>query len=174
MVSATPQAIAGVNPQSEASVMSVYPSISSKGLGRLIGQICDCIPTRIMGVKLSCWLFGLPMAVPALIGYALTKISGYQFELTNRSVKVWIMFLGAKSRLEKEIPLDDISEVAIEVLPGQEFYHAGDMYLLKEDGSSLLCMEGIQRPEVFRQNILKVCEAKNRTAASLKAIEARG
>ncbi len=174
MATANPQAIAGVSPQSEATIMSVYPSISSKGIGRFIGQICDSIPIRILGVKLSCILFALPLSPLALLGYAITKAAGLQFEITNRSVKVWQMSLGAKSRLVAAVPLGEISDVAIEVLPGQDFYHSGDLYLLKEDGTSQLTLEGVVRPEVFRQNILKTVESTNRTAESLSAIEARG
>jgi hypothetical protein len=173
MATATSQAIAGVSPQTEATIISVYPSIASKGMGRSIGQVCDSIPTKILGVKISCILFALPLAPLSLIGYALTKMAGLQFEVTNRSLKVWQMSLGAKSRLINEVSIDDIADVAIEVRPGQEFYHAADMYLLKEDGTSLLRMEGIPRPEVFRQNILKTCDAKSLTAEALKVIEAR-
>lgn len=165
-----PQPISGVSAGSESLLETSCPSIASSPIGRLLGQICDSIPLRIGGVKLSHLLFALPLAPFALIGYAVVRGTGNRYEVTNRSVRIRKLVGGT---LLRQVALTDFADVAIEVLPGQEFYHAGDLHLVDGKGADVLVLPGVSRPERLRQVILKARTARIQSDASLKTIQAR-
>jgi hypothetical protein len=164
------QAIFGVAAGQESQLETVYPSIAASGIGRLIGSVCDSIPLRIGGVKLSYLLFGLPMAPFALIGYFVLKATGEKYSVTNRSV---LASSALGSRLLRKVSLTDVADVAVEVLPGQSFYHAGDVHLLSAKGEPLLTLAGVGRPERFRRVILDARDARLENDSALKVIQAR-
>ena len=170
MPAVKPQAIAGVSAGHESLIETVYPSIAASGIGKAIGQICDSIPIRIAGVKLSYLLFGLLMAPFAVVGYALFKVANRRYVLTNRAVKV---FSSLGDNLQAEVSLGEIDEIAISVRSGQAFYHAGDVVLLKANGDELLTLPGVPRPERFRQSILEARDARLLSDSSLATIDAR-
>jgi hypothetical protein len=165
-----PQAIAGVSAGAESELESVYPSIAATSLGRLIGVICDAIPLRIGGIKLSALLFALPLAPVALLPYAWLKLLGQRYVVTNRAVRV-VSAIGV--RLFREIPLGEIDNIAVDVLAGQAFYHAGDLVLLKGNGDPIARLDGVARPYRLRQLILDAREARRQSDASLATIRAR-
>lgn len=150
--------------------MTVYPSIAATGLGRMLGALYNSIPLKIGGVKLSYLLFVLPTAPLGLLLYALTKMTGESYELTNRAVRKWKMALGTKSRLAGEVALSDVQEVYFDQQSGQEFYNAANLEI--EGGGGLL-LSGVQRADVFRQTILKARDARRYVQASLDVIAAR-
>lgn len=164
------QAISGVPAGRETLIETVYPSIASAGIGRLIGSICTSLPIRIAGVPLSCLLFALPLTPLALVGYFLIKVTGPKYIVTNRSVRSE-QAIGQK-RLS-QTSLNDIAEVAVDVQPGQAFYHAGDVLLLNAQGNVLATLPGVSRPERLRRVILEARESRVRNDASLKAIQSR-
>lgn len=165
-----PQAIAGVSAGADSELESVYPSIAATTLGRLIGVICDSIPLRIGGVKLSALLFALPLAPLALLPYFFMKLFGQRYIVTNRSVRI-ASTLGV--RMFREIPLGEIDNIAVDVQSGQAFYHAGDLVLLKPSGDAIATLEGVSRPFRLRQIILDAREARRENDASLATINAR-
>ncbi len=168
-----PQAISGVSPGIESHVMHVWPSIAANALGRFLGLVYDAIPLRLLGNKfprLSNLLFTLPTIPIAIALYFWTKILGRRYLLTNRSVQTWTT-LG--SRMLSEVALPSIDDIAIDERPGQSFYKAADMVLLAENGSILMRLEGVTRPEVFRRIILETRDARTQTEASLATIKAR-
>lgn len=166
-----PAAISGVSATHEAEVMTVYPSISAGGFGRLLGQVYDCIPVRVMGVKFSHLVFVLPTAPIAILLYALQKLFGKRYTLTNRHVQIW-MALGNKK--VSQVQLQDIVDVEIRELPGQSFYKSADLVLVtgktKEDP---IILSGVPRPHVFRQTLLKSRDARIQVGKSLETIKAR-
>ncbi len=170
MPAAQPQAISGVSAGRESVMETVYPSISASGLGRMIGSICDSIPVRIAGIKVSCLLFGLPLAPLALAGYAVFKLFGDRYVISNRTVKV-ISALG--ETLKGQANIADIDNVAINVKSGQSFFKAGDLILLKANGDEILTLPAVVRPERFRQVILETREARLLSDSSLATIDAR-
>lgn len=165
-----PQAIAGVSAGADSELESVYPSIAATSLGRLIGVICDSIPLRIGGVKLSTLLFALPLAPVALLPYFWMKLFGQRYVVTTRSVRI-ASTLGV--RLFREIPLGEIDNAAVDVKGGQAFYHAGDLVLLKAGGDAITTLEGVPRPYRLRQIILDAREARRQSDASLATINSR-
>lgn len=165
-----PQAIAGVSAGVDREIETVYPSIAATGLGKLIGGLCNAIPLRICGVKLSALLFGLPLAPLALVPYALMKLTGQRYVLSNRALRVKSA-LG--EHLLREVPLGEIDNIAAKVLPGQEFFHAADLVLLRANGDEIGTLPGVSRPARFRQIILDARDARLQSDASLATIQAR-
>jgi hypothetical protein len=164
------QAIAGLNPGAETVLVTVYPSIAATAPGRLLGRLYDSIPLKLGGIKLSHLLFTLPTAPLAVALYALLKLFGRQYVLTNRSVQLRLALSGRRTA---QFALAEIAEIEIEQLPGQAFYYAADLVLLRADGEELMRFEGVPRAEVIRQLILEARDARMKTEASMAAIEAR-
>jgi hypothetical protein len=162
--------IAGVTPNRETLIEEVWPSIAATGPGRLIGQICNSIPVKINGVRISQILFALPLGAIGAPMYLLTKITGQRYSLTNRTVQVRSSI---GDRLYKQIKLEDIADIAVVVLPGQEFHNAADLEIKNERGDVIMKLPGVVRPQRFRQVILDAREARVRNDASLATINAR-
>jgi hypothetical protein len=164
------QAISGVSAGVENLVMTVYPSIASGGIGRMLGRLYESIPSRIFGIKLSNLLFTLPTIPLALLLYASTKVVGSRYVLTNRRVTD---LSALTSRQWMEVALPEIDEIEVEQLDGQQFYHAADLVLYDSSGSVLGRLEAVPRAEIFRQTILEARDALMQTEAALATISAR-
>jgi hypothetical protein len=76
-------------------------------------------------------------------------------------------------RLNGQASLADIKTIAIDERPGQAFYKAADLLVKGADGKTILRLEGVQRPAVFRQTILEARDARQQVGESLKAIQSR-
>jgi hypothetical protein len=166
-----PQAISGVSAGQETIIESVFPSIAASGLGQMIGRICDSIPLKINGIKLSYLLFAPLLAPLGAIGYLKFKVFDPQYVLTNRALQVRS---AQGNRMISQVALNDIDNIAIDVLPGQEFFKAGDMQVLNSRQETILRLQGVPRPERFRQVVLDAREARAQNDAALKTIMARG
>jgi hypothetical protein len=90
--------------------------------------------------------------------------------LTNRALQVRQM-IGV--RLNSQASLSDIKSIDIQELPGQAFYKAADLLVKGGDGKTLVRLEGVQRPAVFRQTILEARDARLQVEESLKVIQSR-
>lgn len=165
-----PQAIAGVSAGLDREIETVYPSIASTGIGRAIGAICDSVPLRVGGIKLSALLFALPLAPVAVVPYALLKLFGRRYVLTNRVLRITSALGG---RLYREIGLGEFENIGIEFHTGQQFYHAGDLVLLKANGDAVATLPGVPRPERFRQILLDARDARLSCDAALATMTAR-
>ena len=163
-------AIIGVHASSESEIRSKYPSIASTALGRVLGNLYESIPIRIWGIKLSYLVFVLPTAPIGVLLYVVTKLAGERYVLTNRSVQRWAV-IGQKQF--QSIGLTDVAEIEYVQLPGQEYYHAGDLILKNAKGDSLMRISGVKDADVFRQIIEKARDARIGAERSLEAIEAR-
>ncbi|HTI51846.1 MAG TPA: PH domain-containing protein [Planctomycetaceae bacterium] len=166
-----PPAISGVSTgKSSALIMTVYPSIAGNAYGQLLGQLMECIPARIGGIRLSNLLFGPVAALLAVPEFFRLKVHGVVYTLTNRSVQVRT---SRGNRLVREVPLADIAQVSIRQLSGQQFYPAAEIDLFNKAGDLLLTLSGIPRADVFRQTILEARSARNQVESSLTTICAR-
>jgi hypothetical protein len=178
MSNVKPQPISGVSAGVENEITTAYPSIASTALGRRIGIICDAVPLRTNGVPwprliiaVILWPIVVPIAISlSLLLYAYLKLLGERYVLTNQSLQVRQM-IGV--RLLAQAALTDIKEIVIQELPGQSYYKAADIIAKAGDGKTLLRLDGVQRPVVFRQTILEARDARQSVADSLKAIQAR-
>lgn len=164
------QAIAGVNPGSEARVMTEFPSVGASGIGRLIGQIMDSIPIRIFGVKLSYILFGLPLAPLGMLLFLLNRPFGARYILTNRNVQVWSSLGTQRTGV---VDLNDIASVEIDQLPGQAFFRSADLRLKGASGQTLLKLSGVCDPGAFRNAIQRVVQSRRLVQSSLATIDGR-
>jgi hypothetical protein len=172
-----PQAISGVSAGTEAEITTAYPSLAATGLGRAVGRMCEGVLVthgvswpRLL-ITLPLWLVVVPIAMTVtLLLYFVTKISGQRFVLTNRNLQVRQM-IGV--RLNGQVSLADIKNIAIREQPGQAFYKAADLLIQGADGKTILRLEGVQRPAVFRQTILEARDARQQVEESLKAIQSR-
>ncbi|MDB5386243.1 MAG: hypothetical protein JWM11_1889 [Planctomycetaceae bacterium] len=167
-----PSAISGVSASSEAEVMTIYPSVACIGLARILAvALYEILPIKIFGVKLSYLLFVLPTAPLAILMYAMLKVFGHRYTITNRSVQKW-KALG--SHKVSQVSLTDITSVEVRVLAGQKFYKAGDLVLIGgKSNDELMTIPGVPYPHIFRQTILEARDARQMTAASLATIKAR-
>lgn len=164
------QAISGVSAGHENLLMTVYPSVSATGIGRFLGLLCDSVPLKINGIKLSALLFGLPAAFLALPVYFAQKLWGSRYELTSRCVRVR---KGLSGRLAGETGLGEIADVQAEQRPGQAFFKAADLLLIAGDGSVLARLNAVPRAEVFRQTILEARDARFQVDSALATIQSR-
>lgn len=167
-----PSAISGVSPSNEAEIMTIYPSVASSGLGRLLAVgLYEILPLKIFGVKLSYLLFVLPTAPLAILMYAMLKVLGHRYTLTNRSLQKW-KALGTHK--VSQIALTDITAIEVRELAGQKFYKAGNLILLGgKSNDELMTIPGVPYPHIFKQTILEARDARQMTAASLATIKAR-
>lgn len=164
-------AIAGVSSSAEVEIRRKFPSIGATGIGQFLGSIYESIPGKICGVKISYLLFVLPSAPFAILGYVATKLTGERWVLTNRSIQRWAS-IGA--RQIQSISLTDIEEIAIETPAGMVFYKCGNLHLQDAKGKTLMKLEGVNQPEIFRETLLKSRESRTQVEAALATIEARG
>ncbi len=164
------QAITGVSSGTENVIMTVYPSISGRGLGQLIGLLMNSVPLRIGGVRLSNLVFGLPLAPLGAIGYLAEKVIGDKYILTNRSVEQWKATGG---RMLSDIPLESIASIELDEQWGQDFYYAADLLLVDAKGTVLTRLKAVTRPDVFRQTILEARDARMQVTATMELIQAR-
>lgn len=173
-----PQPISGVSAGSEAEITIAYPSVAATIMGQRIGRLCDAVPLKTHDVPwprllitLPLWLIVVPIAlVVTLSAYAFLKLFGKRYILTNRGLQVRQM---VGLRTFAEVPLADIKQLVIEELPGQAFYKAANLVAKSADGKTLVRLEGVQRPAVFRQTILEARDARVQVEESLKTIQSR-
>lgn len=148
--------------------MTVWPSLAARWDGRQlarwiysIGLGKGLLPFNLTVGKLLAFA-----TAPAILPlYFLTVIPGIgipglfwiknshckRYRLTNRRVIVEYA-LGAAE--ERALALDRFDSIAVEVLPGQEWYHAGDL-IFRLGETETFRLAGVPRPEAFRQTCLK-------------------
>ena len=167
--------IAGVSPPDvkEAVVMTVWPSISSMGIGRLLGRLY-LIPwgISVLTVGNLIALLSIPLAAFLVVGRFmhafLTDIQIFgigrlfamivpaeliisRYTLTNRRI---IVQRGLRAVDESWVELDRFDTIEVEVLPGQEWFPAGNL-LFRRGPIETFRLDGVSRPETFRQTCLK-------------------
>lgn len=150
------QAIAGVSPAraDEAAVTTQWPSISALPAGQFLGRLYSIRWPDFYFFRLGN-LFALVSIVTlvptALYFYKLLPRLGTRYRLTNRRV---LTCRGLSAREESAVNLNDFDSIEIEVLPGQQWFHAGEL-VFRHEGTEVYRLPGAARPEAFRQTILK-------------------
>jgi hypothetical protein len=149
-----PSPIAGVAPAElkEVTVMTVWPSNARFGLGRWLGrqyamQWPDIYIFRI-GNLIA--LLSIPIAL-VLFFMRIAPFVGTRYRLTNRRIVVQRGLSGVE---DKAVDLDRFATIDIVVQPGQAWYDAGDL-VFKQGNVETFRLEGVSRPEAFRQTCLK-------------------
>jgi len=165
------QAIAGVSPSSEARIMTVTPSVSRNFVGQAIGALMDLIPVRVLGMKLSRLLFGLPLAPLGAVAFLLNKGLGPRYILTNRSVQIWN---SSKTMRKAGVDLTEIADVKLDPQWGQAYFRASDVRLVSSTGATLLRLPAVPEAQTFTSAIRRAIESRRMVQSSLSVIQARG
>jgi len=162
------QVIAGVSPSElqEATVMVVWPSIAAYPSGRFLGRLYDIqVGFYVLTVGNLIALASIPHA---LFLYFFRLMTGKSYRLTNRRVielgtsfqirfhsKFPFIFPNITIGSEvKSVELDRFDSITVVRLPGQQWFEAGDL-IFKLGNIETFRLEGVSRPESFRQTCLK-------------------
>ena len=174
MSSAVIQPIAGVSANKEMEIEAVYPSVASGLLGSIIGglmggvaAILPITPFRQIGLL----IVGSFLAPFALLAYAINKLFGSYYVVTNRSVQCRKIIGGA---MTKQVNLAEIDEIEIETGISGKFHRVGDLNLLNAQGGLLMTIGAIPYPERLRQILFDARQARLLSDASFAQIESRG
>lgn len=135
----------------EVTIATIWPSVAASYLGPIplgqwMGQLFNL--TTGIGVLNLGNLF-LLLSIPfALLLYFLRFLPYYatRYRLTNRRV---IVEKGLLATEDRSVDLDRFNEVEIDVLPGYEWYYAGDL-IFKLNQVETFRLVGVARPEAFR------------------------
>ena len=167
--------IAGVSPpeSKETVVMTVFPSIASMGIGRFLGRLYMIKwgwGVATVGHLIA--LLSIPLAAFLVVGRFLhgfltdIRVAGIgrffllfipasliirRYTLTNRRV---IVQRGLRAVDESWVELDRFDTIEVEVLPGQEWYPAGNL-VFRRGPVETFRLDGVSRPETFRQTCIK-------------------
>jgi len=146
--------ISGVVPPgvAEATVMTVYPSVASTGIGQALGRLYRIKrgvgPISIGRLSLLATIpLGLMLYLSLRLPWAIRR-----YRLTNRRVCIE---RGVNPQVEQYVDLDRFDAIDVVVAPGQEWYAAGDL-VFRRGQIETLRLPGVSRPESFRQTCLKV------------------
>ena len=150
--------------------MVTWPSVARYWLGRQMG-ICFNNQTgvyvltignvlAILSIPIALPLYFLRL-VPSVFG---TPVHGASYKLTNRrlielrpEINRCDRFPFLKFSFDAEVKsakLDRFDTIEIDRKPGHHWFDAGDLVFLR-DGVETFRLEGVSRPEPFRQTCLK-------------------
>jgi len=149
-----PTPIAGVVPSEfrETTVMTIWPSVAMYPLGQALGTLYAIRWPDVYFFRLGNLVALLSIPI-ALVLYFLRVAPGIgtRYRLTNRRI---IVERGLTSVQDKAVDLDRFDSIAVDVKPGQAWYHAGDL-VFKLGNVETFRLEGVSRPEAFRETCLK-------------------
>lgn len=162
------QAIAGVVPdtEKEVTVMAVWPSISATAYGRWWGRrFANNVGITLFGVPITIGrlmaLISIPFILPVFFHMVIPKLplvvfgvhnaGCRRYRLTNRRVIVEQAFGGGE---QQSVSLDRFDDIEIDVLPGQEWYPAGDL-IFRNGPVETFRLAGVPHPASFKHTCLK-------------------
>jgi hypothetical protein len=158
------QTISGVVPPAvaEATVMTVWPSVASTGLGQALGRLyrikSGLGPISVGRLALLATIpIGLALYLSMRLPWAFKR-----YRLTNRRVTIE---RGVNPRVEQFVDLDRFDAIDLVVKPGQEWYAAGDL-VFRRGPIETLRLPGVSRPESFRRVCLEARQAYVSVAAA--------
>ena len=114
---------------------------SFTGQLHLLPDLNSCPFVSIRGDSLRAVVRSLWLAAEIVLGLA-------------RFAGLIIVQRGIQARNDRSVDLDRFDSVQLDILPGQDWYHAGDL-VFKLGTVETFRLEGVSRPESFRQVILK-------------------
>ena len=160
-----PQSVAGLMPSDLAEVTCkvVWPTIGATRAGRLVGRLAD---VRLgfgqfftLGKLLA--LATIPVSL-AVFCWQLMPYVCRRYALTNRRI---IIRKGLMPVDEHWVNLDEFEAIDVEVLPGQQWLHAGNL-IFRHGGQEVLRLSGVSRPEIFRH----VCQTSRDALLSVRNV----
>jgi hypothetical protein len=139
----------------EATIMTVWPSVASTGIGRALGRLYRIKegfgPISIGRLSLLATIpIGLMLYLSLRMPWAIRR-----YRLTNRRVRIE---QGINPQVKQFVTLDGFDAIDVEVGPGQEWYAAGDL-VFRRGSIETLRLAGVSRPEGFRRACLNARQA---------------
>ncbi len=131
----------------ETTVMAVWPSISVYPLGLKLGQLYSIRSPGFYVFRPGnlIALLSIPVALAMYFVRVAPRI-GIRYRVTNRGVRVE---RGVVSQVSESITWDEFDEVSVQVLPGQQWYPAGDLVFAK-GGHEVFRLSAVSWPEPVR------------------------
>jgi hypothetical protein len=157
--------IAGVMPSDLAEVdcKVVWPTIGATRAGRFVGRAAAVQlgwgEFFALGKLLA--LATLPITL-AVYAWQLMPYVCRRYALSNRRI---IVQKGLMPVDERWIGLDEFDTVEVEILPGQQWLHAGEI-VFKRSGNEILRLSGVSRPEIFQ----RVCQTAQNALLSVRDV----
>ena len=159
------QPIAGVTPSelTEVTCKVVWPTIGATRAGRLVGRwaAVEVGWGKFFTLGKLLAVATIPISVAAF-GWQLMPFVCRRYALSNRRI---IIRKGLMPVDERWIGLDEFDTVEVQVLPGQQWLHAGEL-IFKRAGNEVLRLSGVSRPEVFQH----VCQTAQAALISVRDI----
>jgi len=152
-MSRTVHPIAGVSPPevTETTVMTVWPSVASTGVGRMLGRLYGLrggFGALTLGrvALLATIPLGLMLYLSMRLPWRFTR-----YRLTNRRV---LVEEGVNPTVRQFVDLGGFDAIDVQVEPGQEWFAAGDL-VFRRGAVGVLRLAGVSRPEAFRRTCLE-------------------
>jgi hypothetical protein len=131
----------------ENTVAVVWPTIGALGCGRLVGRLAGWHPPgdrlhlvgRILAVACIPWSL-------CVFFWQVLPFIARRYRITTRRV---IVQKGLGAADERSLNLDQFDEVAVEILPGQEWLHTGDV-VFRRAGQEVFRLAGVPSPQPFQ------------------------
>jgi len=149
--------ISGVVPPAvaEATIMTVWPSVGSTGLGKALGRLYrireGCGPISIGRLALLATIpVGMVLYLSLRLPWAIKR-----YRLTNRRISIE---QGINPRVMQYVTLDAFDAIDLQVSPGQEWFACGDL-VFRRGPIETLRLPGVSRPESFRRVCLEARQA---------------
>jgi hypothetical protein len=147
----------------EVTCKVVWPTIGATRAGRLVGRLAD---VRLgigqfftLGKLLA--LVTIPVSL-AVFCWQLMPYVCRRYAVTNRRI---IIRKGLRPVDERWVDLDEFEAIDVEVLPGQQWLHAGNL-IFRRGGQEVLRLSGVSRPEIFRH----VCQTSRNALLSVRNV----
>lgn len=132
--------------------MTVWPSIAATEIGRALGRAyaskAGIGKFFTLGKLIA--LGAIPLAL-ALYFWNARPWGCRRYRLTNRRV---IIQKGMRRFDEHWVALDDFDSIDVSVLPGQEWYKAGEL-TFRSGQVETFRLRGVKNPQSFRHTCLK-------------------
>ena len=140
----------------EKKAKTVWPTIGATTAGRFVGRMA-AIPVGLgafftVGTLMA--IATIPVAV-VVFAWQLMPVVCRRYTLTNRRL---IVQHGLSAVDGESLSLDGFDDIEVQVLPGQQWLHAGELRFLS-GGKEVFYLAGVGRPEVFRQSCLNARHA---------------
>ena len=135
----------------EVSIATVWPSVAASNLGPLpVGRWLGQLYAMQAGVSIfNLGNLSLLLSIPlALVLYFLRLLpyAATRYRLTNCRV---VVERGLMPQEERSVELERFNAIDIVVLPGYEWYYAGDL-VFRLNQVETFRISGVTRPEAFR------------------------
>jgi len=136
----------------ETTLTTRWPTVAATPAGRLVGRLAGIQIGwgRVFTLGTLLAVVTVPISL-AVFAWQLMPFVARRYRLTNRRV---VIQKGLSAVDEADVGLDEFDAIDVEILPGQESFHAGDL-VFRRQGEEVFRLRGVSRPEPLREACLK-------------------